>query len=264
MEVSGQLHALVSLPTEREPPVPIVLETEWAPEPVRTLWSREKSLVENWTPAVHPVLRLYADWAIAAPYNAVGFSHLSIGMLLQVTENIGWLADCWNCGHTQHWTPWTKCSCIYICFILVYFLFRLMGLSVAPNLAFKSRLLIFMKLRSDNFRHGDSEKCWENVKNKKLITGSLLEKMGVGEKVTRVSIKFRWVAIEPIRRLLWTPGYILRFHYREVLETNWRSIDCPRETLRHIGLLISIEQSTASLVLHLAILISRGSSPPLN
>jgi hypothetical protein len=35
----GQLHAL-----GKEPPVPIVQEAGWAPEPAWTLWSGEKSL----------------------------------------------------------------------------------------------------------------------------------------------------------------------------------------------------------------------------
>jgi hypothetical protein len=38
MEVSGQLHALVALPTGKEPLVPIGKEAGWAPEPVWTRW----------------------------------------------------------------------------------------------------------------------------------------------------------------------------------------------------------------------------------
>jgi hypothetical protein len=38
MEVSGQLHTWTALPPEKEPLVPIHLETEWNPEPVWTLW----------------------------------------------------------------------------------------------------------------------------------------------------------------------------------------------------------------------------------
>jgi hypothetical protein len=61
MEVSGELHAPVALPMEKELPVPIGQEAGWAPEPVGT---REKSLapVGNRTPAVQPVARRYADW----------------------------------------------------------------------------------------------------------------------------------------------------------------------------------------------------------
>jgi hypothetical protein len=44
MKVSGQLHPLPTSPPEKEPPVPIVYEAGWAPEPVTTLWRREKSL----------------------------------------------------------------------------------------------------------------------------------------------------------------------------------------------------------------------------
>jgi hypothetical protein len=44
MEVSGELHAPVTLPPRREPPAFIVQETEWAPEPVWTMWIREKLL----------------------------------------------------------------------------------------------------------------------------------------------------------------------------------------------------------------------------
>jgi hypothetical protein len=43
MEASGQLHAPSALPLGEEPPVPIVYEAGWAPEPVWTLWRREKT-----------------------------------------------------------------------------------------------------------------------------------------------------------------------------------------------------------------------------
>jgi len=42
MKVSGQLHAPAALLPEKEPPVSIVREAEWAPEPVRKRWWREK------------------------------------------------------------------------------------------------------------------------------------------------------------------------------------------------------------------------------
>lgn len=50
MEVSGQVHSLV------------------APEPVWTLWGKEKSFIpaENQNPDVQPVDRTYTDWAILA------------------------------------------------------------------------------------------------------------------------------------------------------------------------------------------------------
>jgi hypothetical protein len=42
MEVSGQLHVLTVLLSGKEPPISIVEEAGWAPEPVWTLWRREK------------------------------------------------------------------------------------------------------------------------------------------------------------------------------------------------------------------------------
>jgi hypothetical protein len=44
MEVNGQLYTPASLSPRKESLVPIGYEAEWAPEPVWTLWSREKSL----------------------------------------------------------------------------------------------------------------------------------------------------------------------------------------------------------------------------
>jgi hypothetical protein len=44
MEVNGQLHTLAALPPGKEPLIPIGYEAEWAPDPVWTLWHREKSL----------------------------------------------------------------------------------------------------------------------------------------------------------------------------------------------------------------------------
>jgi hypothetical protein len=48
LEVNDQLH----VPLGKQYPLPIVQETDWAPELVRTLWRREKSLVpaKNRTP----------------------------------------------------------------------------------------------------------------------------------------------------------------------------------------------------------------------
>jgi hypothetical protein len=43
-QVSGQLHAQVSLPLETSHPVPMELKVGWAPEPIWTLRNREKYL----------------------------------------------------------------------------------------------------------------------------------------------------------------------------------------------------------------------------
>jgi hypothetical protein len=42
MELSGQLHAQADFLPEKGPPVPVGEEAEWTPEPVWTLWNREK------------------------------------------------------------------------------------------------------------------------------------------------------------------------------------------------------------------------------
>jgi hypothetical protein len=60
MEVSGQLHAPAALHLGRELPFPVVEETWWAPEPVWTLWSREKFL-----PAIEP--RSSSPYPVALP-----------------------------------------------------------------------------------------------------------------------------------------------------------------------------------------------------
>jgi hypothetical protein len=62
MELTGQLHALDDLPGERAP-VPIGHKGGWPPEPVWTLWRRDKSLTRagNQTPAVQPVAHHYTD-----------------------------------------------------------------------------------------------------------------------------------------------------------------------------------------------------------
>jgi hypothetical protein len=59
-----------ALPPEKGPPVPIVEEAGWAPEPVWTQRLEEKSLasVGDRTSVVQSVARDYTDWATPAPY----------------------------------------------------------------------------------------------------------------------------------------------------------------------------------------------------
>jgi len=45
MGVSGQLHVLATILKRKYPPVPSEWEVDWAPERVRKLWKRDKSLV---------------------------------------------------------------------------------------------------------------------------------------------------------------------------------------------------------------------------
>jgi hypothetical protein len=73
MEVSGQLHTLVALTPGKEPLVPIGQEAVWVPEPVWTLWWREKFPTPAGTrtldhPASSPMLY---HWAILAPTKEV-------------------------------------------------------------------------------------------------------------------------------------------------------------------------------------------------
>jgi hypothetical protein len=65
MGVSGQRHA----PAALLPPVPIVQEAGWAPEPIWTQKIEEKSFASagDRTPVVQPVVRHYTDWATPAP-----------------------------------------------------------------------------------------------------------------------------------------------------------------------------------------------------
>jgi hypothetical protein len=42
MKVSGQLHDLAALSLGKEPPLSIIQEDRWVPEPVLILWRREK------------------------------------------------------------------------------------------------------------------------------------------------------------------------------------------------------------------------------
>jgi hypothetical protein len=58
-----------ALPPDKEPPVPIVQETGWAPEPVWTQRLEENSSasVGDRTPVVQSVVRHYTDWATPDP-----------------------------------------------------------------------------------------------------------------------------------------------------------------------------------------------------
>jgi hypothetical protein len=60
MDLSGQLHAPAALSTGNQPPVSTAQEAGWVPEPVWTLWRREKSFAPAWeskpdSSAVQPV-----------------------------------------------------------------------------------------------------------------------------------------------------------------------------------------------------------------
>jgi hypothetical protein len=69
MGVSGQRHAPAALyPRVKDPPVPIVQEAGWAPEPVWTQRLEEKSFrlcrgSNPDRPVVQPVARRYTAWA---------------------------------------------------------------------------------------------------------------------------------------------------------------------------------------------------------
>jgi hypothetical protein len=60
-----------ALPPGKEPPVPIVQEAGWDPEPVWTQRLEEKSSasVDGRTPVVQSVVRHYTDWATLNKYN---------------------------------------------------------------------------------------------------------------------------------------------------------------------------------------------------
>jgi hypothetical protein len=71
MGVSGQRHASAALlPPGKGPPVPIVQEAGWAPEPVWTQKLEEKSFAPpgDRTPVVQPVVRHYTDLANPATF----------------------------------------------------------------------------------------------------------------------------------------------------------------------------------------------------
>jgi hypothetical protein len=73
MGVSGQRHDPAALlPPEKGPPVPIIQEAGWAPEPVWTQRIEEKSFrlcrgSNLDRPVVQPVVRHYTAWANQAP-----------------------------------------------------------------------------------------------------------------------------------------------------------------------------------------------------
>jgi hypothetical protein len=70
MGVSGQCHASAALyPGGKGPPVPIVQEAGWAPEPVWTQRLEDKSsaFVGDRTLVVQSVVRQYTDWATPVP-----------------------------------------------------------------------------------------------------------------------------------------------------------------------------------------------------
>jgi hypothetical protein len=56
-----------ALPPGKAPPVPIVQEAGWAPEPVWTQRLEEKSSVGDRTPVVQSVVRHYTYWATPTP-----------------------------------------------------------------------------------------------------------------------------------------------------------------------------------------------------
>jgi hypothetical protein len=69
MGVSGQRHAPAALlPPRKGPPVHIVQEAGWAPEPVWTQRLEEKSFTPagDRTPVVQPLVRHYTAWATPA------------------------------------------------------------------------------------------------------------------------------------------------------------------------------------------------------
>jgi hypothetical protein len=74
MGESGQRHDPAALyPRVKEPPLPIVQEAGWAPEPVWTQEARGKILCLCWgwnldCPVVQPVARHYTDWATLVPF----------------------------------------------------------------------------------------------------------------------------------------------------------------------------------------------------
>jgi hypothetical protein len=77
-----------ALPPGKGPPVPIVQEAGWDPEPVWTQRLEEKSSasVGDRTPVVQSVVRHYTDWATAAPMLLCSSLFLLWPMLLQISD----------------------------------------------------------------------------------------------------------------------------------------------------------------------------------
>jgi hypothetical protein len=70
MEVSGQHHALATLPPGKKPPVPIGQKAGWKPEPVWMRWWREEFPVRVSTGAPDYPARILAlyRWATPVPH----------------------------------------------------------------------------------------------------------------------------------------------------------------------------------------------------
>jgi hypothetical protein len=63
MKMGGKFHVSAAVFAEKEPPVHIGQEPEWASEPVWIMWLREISVAPagNRTPAIHPIACRYTD-----------------------------------------------------------------------------------------------------------------------------------------------------------------------------------------------------------
>jgi hypothetical protein len=70
MEVSGKFHAPAALFIGKEPPVPITLKVGWPPEPVWTLWRKEKKCSAGYRTQAFPlVVRRYTYYSILIHYS---------------------------------------------------------------------------------------------------------------------------------------------------------------------------------------------------
>jgi hypothetical protein len=80
------------LPPGKGPPVPIVQEARWAPEPVWTQRLEEKSFASarDRTPVVQSVVRHYTAWATPTPT-------IPITTAVNYQENFGGLVFPWQC-----------------------------------------------------------------------------------------------------------------------------------------------------------------------